>query len=105
MHICKINICIYYIYIYIYIYIYNVNWIVTNPGRVLNVYNKFSIIALHCASWDFHPIFGSIQFILNLGNRKYTTLCKTYLNAHGKICVIYYPCQSEQDNVIKVKNI
>ena len=40
---------------------------------------------------------GSIY--LNLANRKYMILFKNYLNVDGKKFV-----QSEQDNIIKVKN-
>ena len=44
-------------------------------------------------------------YILNLENGKYTILFKNYSNIDGKIFIMQRPCQSEQDNVIKVKNI
>ena len=50
--------------------------------------NNLSITPLHCVLMDFHPIFGLIQFILNLENMKYATLFKNYSNVVSKIFVI-----------------
>ena len=66
-----------YIYIYIYIYMSINNWLTDN--------NNVSIIPLHCTLWGFHPIFGWMQFILNLENRKYIILFKNNSNVDGKI--------------------
>ena len=46
---------------------------------------KKCVIPLNCVSGDVHPIFGWIQFILNLKNKKYTMLFKDYLNIDSKI--------------------
>lgn len=43
--------------------------------------------------------------MLNPENRKYAILYKNHSNVSGEIFLIYYPCQSKQDNAIKVKNI
>ena len=43
-------------------------------------------------------------FIVNLENRKNTRLLKNYSYVDGKIFVIKYPCQSEQDNVMISKS-
>ena len=71
--------CIYVMDIYLYRYI-NVKLITTNSWRMLNA-NSITL----CVLWDFHTIFGWIQFIINLENRKYIILFKNYSNVDVKI--------------------
>ena len=57
----------------------------------MKINSNVSIILLQCNSCDIRPIFGKIQVMLNLENRKCIMLFKNYSNVDGKIFAILDP--------------